>query len=112
MLVVPLKFMCSHQCETPVRPGRSSFEPTLYQHHTEASGAVCSSWMSTVSPLSRFALRRRAGASFIVFIIKSVDTHAGVERHRQPAADRLPDEGQSADERARDARAVGGHGPV
>src|SRR5436190_13883444 len=52
MLVVPLKFMCSHQCETPARPGRSSFEPTLYQHHTEASGAVCSSWMSTFNPLS------------------------------------------------------------
>src|SRR5437762_8038590 len=52
MLVVPLKFMCSTQCETPVSPGRSSFEPTLYQHHTEASGAVCSSWMSTFSPLS------------------------------------------------------------
>src|SRR5437762_1843653 len=52
MFVVPLKFMCSTQCETPVRPGRSSFEPTLYQHHTEASGAVCSSWMSTFNPLS------------------------------------------------------------
>src|SRR5437867_7107390 len=52
MLVVPLKFMCSTQWETPVSPGRSSFEPTLYQHHTEASGAVCSSWMSTFSPLS------------------------------------------------------------
>src|SRR5438876_238888 len=52
MLVVALKFMCSTQWETPVSPGRSSFEPTLYQHHTEASGAVCSSWMSTFSPLS------------------------------------------------------------
>src|SRR5216117_60731 len=52
MLVVPLKFMCSTQCETPVSPGRSSFEPTLYQHHTDASGAVCSSWMSTFNPLS------------------------------------------------------------
>src|SRR5436190_1532706 len=52
MFVVPLKFMCSTQCETPVRPGRSSLEPTLYQHHTEASGAVCSSWMSTFNPLS------------------------------------------------------------
>src|SRR4029077_954000 len=96
MLVVPLKFMCSHQCETPVRPGRSSFDPTLYQHHTEASGAVCSSWMSTFSPLSRFLLVRAGDASFILFIIKSEDTHARVERHRQPAADRLPDEGESA----------------
>src|SRR5947208_1290417 len=51
MLVVPLKFMCSTQCDTPVRPGRSSFDPTLYQHHTDASGAVCSSWMSTFNPL-------------------------------------------------------------
>src|SRR3954453_9883905 len=112
MFFVPLKFMCSHQCETPVRPGRSSFEPTLYQHQTEARGAVCSSWMSTFSPLSRFAVRRAAGASVIVFIIKSVDTHAGVERHRQSAADRVPDEGESADERARDARALGGDGPL
>src|SRR3954468_5950334 len=112
MLAVPLKFMCSHQWDTPVRPGRSSFEPTLYQHHTDASGAVCSSWMSTFSPLSRFALRRAAGASFIVFIIKSEDTHAGVERDRQPAADRLPDEGEPADERARNARPVGGDGPL
>src|SRR5438034_6799 len=51
MLVVPLKFMCSTQCDTPVRPGRSSFDPTLYQHQTEASGAVCSSWTSTFNPL-------------------------------------------------------------
>ena len=55
MLVVPLKFMCSTQCDTPVRPGRSSFEPDLYQHHTDASGAVCSSWTSTFRPLSSVA---------------------------------------------------------
>src|SRR3990170_8134920 len=53
MLVVPLKFMCSTQCETPVCPVISSLEPTLYQHHTEASGAVCTSRTSTVNPLSR-----------------------------------------------------------
>src|SRR5688500_17879754 len=52
MLVVPLKFMCSTQWETPVRPGCSSFDPTLYQHHTDASGAVCSSWTITFRPLS------------------------------------------------------------
>src|ERR1700681_1410244 len=57
MLVVPLKFMCSTQCETPVRPGGSSFEPTLYQHHTDASGAVCSSRTRTFKPLSRVAER-------------------------------------------------------
>src|SRR5215217_6075051 len=52
MFVVPLKFMCSTQCDTPVRPGRSSFDPTLYQHQTDASGAVCISCTRTVSPLS------------------------------------------------------------
>ena len=57
MLVVPLKFMCSHQWDTPVRPGASSFDPTLYQHHTEASGAVCSSCTSTFKPLSSVAAR-------------------------------------------------------
>src|SRR5438552_3878603 len=57
MFVVPLKFMCSTQCDTPVRPGRSSFDPTLYQHHTDASGAVCSSWMSTFNPLPRVVER-------------------------------------------------------
>src|SRR6202163_2287056 len=57
MLVVPLKFMCSTQCETPVRPGGSSFDPTLYQHHTDASGAECSSRIRTFRPLSRVAER-------------------------------------------------------
>src|SRR5262245_29140711 len=52
MFFVPLKFMCSHQCDTPVTPGPSSFEPTRYQHHTDASGAVCTSWISTFKPLS------------------------------------------------------------
>src|SRR5438309_8233570 len=60
ILVVPLKFMCSTQCETPVRPGGSSFEPTLYQHQTDASGAVCSSRTRTFRPLSRVA-ERNAG---------------------------------------------------
>ena len=82
MLVVPLKFMCSTQCETPVSPGRSSFEPTLYQHQTDASGAVCSSWTSTFSPLSSVATSRGARPAglpqevAIKFIIKSLDTHA------------------------------------
>src|SRR5438094_1826964 len=58
ILVVPLKFMCSHQCETPVSPDCSSFEPTLYHHQTDASGAACSSRMSTVNPLSSVARRR------------------------------------------------------
>src|SRR5438045_5307464 len=66
MFVVPLKFMCSTQCETPVRPGRSSFEPTLYQHHTDASGAVCTSWISTFIPLSR---RDRVSALILPIIM-------------------------------------------
>src|SRR5262245_10591972 len=105
MLVVPLKFMCSTQCDTPVSPGRSSFEPTRYQHQTEASGAACSSRTITFSPLSSVVSR-------IEFIIKSMNTHARVERDRQPAAHRFPDEGQSSDERARDARALEGIGPL
>src|SRR5436305_10536705 len=60
MFLVPRKFMCSTQCDTPVSPGRSSFDPTLYQHHTEASGAVCSSWTSTLSPLSSVVERIRS----------------------------------------------------
>src|SRR5581483_6197266 len=105
MLVVPLKFMCSTQCETPVRPGRSSFDPTLYQHQTEASGAVCSSWMRTVRPLSRVACR-------IGLIIKSLDIHARVERDDQPPSHRLRDEGEPADERAEDARPLDRNGSV
>src|SRR5918995_3940146 len=105
MFSVPLKFMCSTQWETPVRPGRSSREPTLYQHHTEASGAVCSSRTSTFRPLSSVVARIR-------FIIKLSDTHARVEGHRQSAADRLPDEGQPADGRAGVARAGGGGGTL
>src|SRR2546428_6302216 len=92
MLVVPLKFMCSTQCETPVRPGRSSLDPTLYQHHTDASGAVCSSCTSTFNPLSSVVAR--------ILLILLMDTHARVEGHRQPAAHRLPDEGEPAGERA------------
>src|SRR4030095_14165782 len=98
MLVVPLKFMCSTQCETPVRPGRSSLEPTLYQHHTEASGAVCSSCTMTFRPLSSVVAR------IVLILLK--DTHARVEGHRQPAAHRLPDEGESAEKRAGNARAM------
>src|SRR6476659_10146259 len=59
MLVVPLKFMCSTQCETPVSPGPSSRDPTRYQHQTEASGALCTSWTSTFRPLSRIVSRTR-----------------------------------------------------
>src|SRR6185436_13967464 len=99
ILVVPLKFMCSTQWDTPVSPGCSSLEPTRYQHQTEASGAACSSRTITLSPLSSVVSR-------IEFIIKSLDTHARVERQRQPAAHGLPDEGGSSQTRARDARAL------
>src|SRR3989442_13039210 len=57
ILVVPLKFMCSTQCETPVSPVASSLDPTLYQHQTEASGAVCTSCTTTFNPLSRTVCR-------------------------------------------------------
>ena len=39
-------------------------------------------------------------------------SHARVERHPQPAAHRLPDEGQPADDRAGSAGALGGDGPL
>src|SRR5438477_9270321 len=53
MFSVPLKFMCSTQCDTPVRPGSSSPDPTRYQHQTETRGAVWSSWTRIFRPLSR-----------------------------------------------------------
>src|SRR5262245_6162496 len=62
MLVVPLKFMCSTQCETPVRPGPSSREPTRYQHQTETSGAVCTGWTMTLSPFARWVSRGETDA--------------------------------------------------
>ena len=60
---VPLKFMCSTQWETPVWPGCSSPEPTRYQHHTETSGAVWTSWTRIWRPLSRRADRMAGRAS-------------------------------------------------
>src|SRR4051794_8583039 len=57
IFTVPLKFMCSTQCDTPVRPGASSREPTRYQHHTETSGAVWTSCTRIFRPLSRVARR-------------------------------------------------------
>lgn len=60
MLVVPLKFMCSTQCDTLVRPGSSSREPTLDQHHTDTSGAVCSPSGSTFNPFSSSSVLRGA----------------------------------------------------
>src|SRR5690606_5938278 len=53
MLSVPLKFMCSTQCEMPVRPGRSSPDPTRYQHQTETSGEDLTSLTRILRPLSR-----------------------------------------------------------
>src|SRR5437870_13777328 len=112
MFVVPLKFMCSTQCDTPVSPGRSSLEPTLYQHHTDASGAVCSSCIRTLRPLSSVVCFTAAGSALIASHYKIDGTHARVEGHRQPAADRLPDEGESAEERAGNARALAQHAPL
>ena len=48
------------QCETPVRPGNSSFDPTRYQHQSDTSGAVRTSRTTTVNPLSRTADRNSA----------------------------------------------------
>src|SRR5262245_54853148 len=104
MFFVPLKFMCSTQWETPVSPGRSSLEPTLYQHHTDASGAVCSSRISTFNPLSSVVAR--------IVLILLMDTHARVEGHRQSPAHRLSDEGKSSEKRAGNARALAGDQPL
>src|SRR5258706_591266 len=42
--------MCSRRCEMPVIPALSFLEPTLYQTMNETTGAVCTSWISTLSP--------------------------------------------------------------
>ena len=42
--------------ETPVKPDASSFDPTRYQHHTDARGAVWTSWIRTFKPLSSTAV--------------------------------------------------------
>src|SRR6185312_7204326 len=42
--------MCSRRCEMPVIPALSFLEPTLYQTMNETTGAVCISWISTLSP--------------------------------------------------------------
>ena len=43
--------MCSNRCANPVRPGRSSDEPTWYQVFTATTGTEWSSCRSTCSPL-------------------------------------------------------------
>ena len=95
-------------------------EPTLYQHHTEASGAVCTSWTSTFRPLSRTVSRTSAPAPELPaperpvtpFSVQSSDTPCPTGKTRQPAAHRLPDEGQPADHRAGDPRPLGRDRPV
>ena len=62
MRFVPLKFMCSTQCDAPVRPGPSSFDPTRYQHQTETSGAVRTSCTTTRRPLASVSDRSSAPA--------------------------------------------------
>src|SRR5205807_1976638 len=109
MLTVPLKFMCSTQCDTPVRPGCSSPDPTRYQHHTDTSGAVCSSLTSTVRPLSRWAVRT---LSHYMSRVQLTEHHGRLEGHAEPAPHGVPDEGKPADQRAGDARTVGGDGSV
>ncbi|MNY24417.1 hypothetical protein D3C86_1581290 [compost metagenome] len=48
----PPNIRCSNRCANPVDPLGSSLEPTLYQTDTATTGALRSSWTSTVRPLS------------------------------------------------------------
>ena len=43
--------MCSNKCADPVRPGRSSPDPTWYQMFTDTTGTEWSSWRITCKPL-------------------------------------------------------------
>ena len=47
----PWNIMCSNRWAKPVRPGFSSFEPTLYKTFTDTTGVLWSSWRMTVRPL-------------------------------------------------------------
>src|ERR671915_2581953 len=107
MFVVPLKFMCSTQCETPVVPGASSFDPTRYQHQTDASGAVCTSCTRTRRPFSR-----TSSWTGIPTIIGTIETYARVEGHGKPAAHRFSYESESSNGRAGRHRALGGDGSL
>ena len=133
---VPLKFMCSTQCDTPVRPGRSSPDPTRYQHHTDASGAVCTSWMSDLRPLSSRADRmagRTGGADTADIGIIQAGFPPVFAAYRRLALafldnrrDHMPEwkdtlnlprtgfpmKANLPDSRAGGARAVGGDGPL
>src|SRR5215212_3067163 len=89
MFVVPLKFMCSTQCDTPVSPGRSSFDPTLYQHHTDARGAVCSSRTRTFNPLSSVVSRIRSIIKLMDYMPEWKDT-VNLPRTEFPMKANLP----------------------
>jgi hypothetical protein len=49
--------MCSNRWAKPLRPWRSSFEPTWYQTWTFATGTEWSSWRITLSPLASWCSR-------------------------------------------------------
>ena len=92
MFVVPLKFMCSTQCETPVKPVDSSFEPTLYQHHTEASGAVWTSCTSTFRPFSSTVCRTAFPARFSCLLSCRCPLYRPLLRPPAPPAERIATE--------------------
>src|SRR5260221_7537178 len=50
---VPLNIRCSNKWAKPSLPLGSSLDPTLYQTVTAATGALWSSWTTTVSPFLR-----------------------------------------------------------
>src|SRR5438034_7261973 len=50
----PLNIMCSNKCAKPVRPARSSADPTLYVTATLNVGAEGSSAMRTRNPFLSF----------------------------------------------------------
>src|SRR2546430_8983642 len=53
----PSNIRCSRRWASPVRPGRSSREPTRYIRCTATIGAARSSWCTTRSPLASVCVR-------------------------------------------------------
>src|SRR5438105_3793019 len=59
-----MNITCSNRCANPVRPGRSSPDPTWYHVLTATTGVEWSSWRITSRPLgSVYFSNRTAGTS-------------------------------------------------
>src|SRR5919199_4491946 len=81
--------MCSTQCEMPVIPGTSLRAPTRYQTQKVATGAACSSRVSTVSPLGSVAVRVGDGVRTSLTAISSAVREPGPVQAAANGARRL-----------------------